>query len=165
MNKGTVISIHHQDGESSYRYLDKYDEVDLVLFASLDNFEFPINGFAYDNITDQDIEKCLSDSTNLSSIDTKKEWQDDDFLANSKDIKDELKHAYRVAKIVQEIMNGTFIMNPVHFDTFIMDSCMSGISDGHHRIRALKYLEYVSVPVLMNGDLDIISSIIKIKEQ
>lgn len=115
-------------------------------------WEYPIwKGYQYDNITDTEIEKVLSNYQNiLLKINPNLDWEDDYYLRECLDIPDELKHAARIAKLVQVILIGNKV-TPITIDTFSVDNCKNCIPNGHHRIRALQYLKYDRFPASLSG--------------
>ena len=110
-------------------------------------------GFAYDYISDEEIEESFQ---YIQFVNIEIEWQDDYELSNNKNIPDKLKHAIRVAKLVDIIRNNKGI-DAVSFDTY--SKGLSFISDGHHRIRALQYLQYEYFPASIAGTISLIQKI------
>lgn len=137
---------------------DRYDEAVWLLFQSLEesNLEF-IPGFAYDCISDNEIEVLLSEDLNI--VDINLGWESDLNFSRNKSVPDDKKHAMRIAKIVSGILDGSFICEPVHFDTEAALTSSSFIVDGHHRIRALQFLGFDGFPVVCSGDVKIIDSL------
>lgn len=157
-----IATIKHPNKIDSINVNNAYNEAEYVLFSTFQNIDFLFNGFQYDSITDEDIKYCLNlDFLDKINIDI--DWEDDYFLYNTNIVPESLKHAVRIAKIVQCILNGNFLMNPVSFDTFSEYNCLSCINNGHHRIRALQFLGYEGFPVTLSGELDFIDSIKKVK--
>jgi len=119
--------------------------VDLIPFRLFYKWE-GYSGFAYDFITDDEIITAFS---YISYCDIEKEWQDDITLYETKMVPDSIKHAIRIAALVEAIRDGKGI-DPVAFDTYahLSPSC---IYDGNHRIRALQYLKFDFFPANLSG--------------
>ena len=110
-----------------------------------------ISGFQYDAIADAAITRALKDAHVLGHIDTRLDWEDDEYLAESQEVPEEVKHAYRVAALVQELRSGAQLRKSVELDTFNVGNCCSCIPNGHHRIRALQYLGMDCAPFSLSG--------------
>jgi hypothetical protein len=135
------------------------DEVNMISFKRINTWEAAsLRGFQYDNVTDNMIKKALK-YPKLDNIDCNIDWEDDEFLQNDDSVKDTLKHAIRVAKLIQIISAGGGVI-PITIDTFCADYCCSCVSNGHHRIRALQYLGYTHFPASCSGIVSLINKII-----
>lgn len=119
------------------------------------------NGFQYDDITDEQITIALADPA-LVNVDVLSEWEDDDWLRDHQTIPEDMKHAYRVAALVVTLRNGDGIRNAIQIDTFAFSRCRSGVYDGHHRIRALQYLQVNIAPFGLSGNLDELEELVGI---
>lgn len=137
---------------TDYVYLDKFCgiETDGVLFGQ----------FQYDYITDDQINLALSNIELLSKVNPKLDWEVDYFLYSTDECTEEMKHAYRVASVINSILSEG-IENPVEFDTFSMFKCHSCITNGHHRVRALQFLKINILPLSMSGSCDIIDYVLQ----
>jgi hypothetical protein len=136
---------------------NKYKEAVWVKFDDINNWDFIIlKNFQYDFVTDSDIDFCLN-HPDLNNVNPHIDWEDDHYLANIKNIKNELKHAMRIASLILEFNKINSSINPIDIDTMAANHCFSSIPNGHHRIRALQYLGYDGFPAYLNGhcsDLD-----------
>lgn len=137
---------------ADYVYIDKFCNI------ALDDVEF--GQFQYDYITDDQINLALSNIELLSKVNPKLDWEVDCFLYNTDECAEEMKHAYRVASIINSIL-AQGIEHPIEFDTFTMFKCYSCITNGHHRIRALQFLKINIMPLSISGALDIIEQILQ----
>lgn len=143
---------------TSLNVVDIYNEADWVKFDNMLNWDYPImSGYQYDDITDDDITSALNDQL-LTNIDPQIDWEDDEYLDETIDIPDELKHSYRVAAIVKDILKSNKI-NPISIDTAAVHKCCSCITNGHHRIRALQYLKYDGFPAILSGYVTILKKL------
>ncbi|WP_199438674.1 hypothetical protein [Vibrio owensii] len=138
---------------------DPDNEVEFLAFSAFSKYKFSIPGFAYDHINNDIIEKALQ-SEEFENVNINCGWEQDTYLLNASHLDDEFKHALRIAKIINLILDGTFKFTPVNFDTHYIEKCMSGISDGHHRIRALRYLGYSEIPCYLSGSEQIIDELL-----
>src|SRR3989338_1563086 len=136
------------------------EETDIWLsFELFKNWEY-YNGYAYDEISDDDITFVLKDPHQRQIVDNfnlKRGWQSE--LYEGK----EETHVHRIAKLTQVI--GIYGINSQDFINIYVSfygkvfgniysrvfNCPSLICDGHHRIRALQYLGYDSFPVILSG--------------
>lgn len=88
--------------------------------------------FQYDNITDEHISFYLKQD--LRSVNLREEW-------NSKDnFLDDNFHAKRIAALVKLIEAG-LELDPVIMELSEYNKNQNYVNDGHHRIRALKFLK------------------------
>jgi hypothetical protein len=86
------------------------------------------------------------------------EWQDDRKLSENNIIPTALKHAVRVAALVNEYVEGKGF-HPITIDTYSMRPGTSGVSDGNHRIRALQFLKIPWFPASFSGDVEVLRKI------
>ena len=119
---------------------------------------FPL--FQYDDISDDTITQALRDVRNVAQIPIHKDWEDDIWLAQHALIPEELKHAYRVAALVQALQRGDRLKRPISLDTFVLEHCGCAVNDGHHRIRALQYLGVAAGPFALGGHLDLLEEVV-----
>lgn len=110
-----------------------YSWVSFEKFQQTDWFQ----GFAYDEISDKEIDNAEPDPN------IHQEWQDLYENQNWNEF-----HARRIKALAQIIQNGQKI-DPVIIDIGGLER--SGIIDGHHRIRALQYLNFKVFPVCLQG--------------
>lgn len=111
--------------------------------------------FVYDYIKDSDIDEFLE--TDLSDIDITKDWSS---VKTGEKFKfetaysDKNKHIKRIAKLVNEIINGEYITPVLMYfdDRSYMYDIKNYIEDGNHRIRALQYLKYDYFPAYIHGN-------------
>lgn len=138
----------------------------MIQWLSFDKIEkWPdavILGFQYDDIADRDIKKCLRMPEVLAQQDVGQDWEDDWYLDTTREIPLELKHAARVAAIVDSIQSGNKLTAPITLDSYAARTCKSAIPNGHHRIRALQYLGAACAPFELGGNLDSIEALIKV---
>lgn len=121
----------------------------------IENWDFSVLlGFQYDDIPDEHIEDALNDSKLLPLVDAKKDWEDDHFLAETPQIPDARKHAYRVAAIIDSIRRGERISHAIELSTFANGNCVSCVTNGHHRIRAFQFLGLTAAPFSLDGMVD-----------
>lgn len=124
-----------------------------LLFDKLRGWESPLPLFQYDGVPDTDIAKALSDLGSLSRVDVHIDWEEDVWLARATHVPEHLKHAYRVAALVHHLRSGALLCNPIELDTFAMHTCGCGVTNGHHRIRALQFLGVPFGPFSLSGYL------------
>lgn len=117
--------------------------------------------FQYDRVTDADIAAALADDANLQHVDTRIEWEDDDWLRANTAIPESRKHAYRVAALVKAFQSGEVMTRPIFLDTFLLDRCGCGVGDGHHRIRALQFLGVPAGPFALSGHLTPLEDLVR----
>lgn len=121
-------------------------------FERLKEWPFALfSGFQYDQVSDEQITTALGDARLLGFVDTSKDWEDDHWLRNCPDIPEERKHAYRIAGLVRDFRAGQLMSRAIHLDTFTAPYCGCCVCDGHHRIRALQYLGFLSGPFALSG--------------
>lgn len=141
---------------------DYPEDLDWIYFDKIASWDFPIyTGFAYDEITDEEINKAL-EQLSQHSIDVDQDWEDDIYLHNL-DIEPKLKHALRIAKLVELIKLGQPI-RPVTLDTIHRYNCGSCISNGNHRIRAIQYCGFDKFPAYCSGVVEEINKILTLME-
>lgn len=120
-----------------------------------------LTGFAYDHIPDTAIEAALADPR-LPAVNADLDWEDDRWLAACPDIPDDQKHAYRVAALVRQFQSGRPLQSAIWLDTFCLSYCQSGVSNGHHRIRALQYLDCPAGPFVLSGYCDALEDLVRL---
>ncbi|GEM_PF-6598660 len=111
----------------------------LVKFNSLEKWKHPNldkKCYMYTFVTDADIRKML-DSSELEGFELKEHWCD--LTNNSSVFEDNHIHLKVVAKMVQLFRTGEK-PHPVVINSNNDISCYC-VSDGHHRLRALKYMQ------------------------
>lgn len=135
------------------------DYIYLSKFYTLAMDDIELGHFQYDHVSDKQILEALNDVESLSKVNPDLDWEDDSFLYDTDTVKEEDKHAYRIAALIRSIQKEG-VKHAIEFDTFSMDRCLSSIPNGHHRIRALQYLSIDIVPFCMNGHLDLIEPIL-----
>jgi len=118
-------------------------------------------GFAYDAVTDADIEAALSDVTNLAQVDVRLDWEDDRWLKQHTGIPATQKHAYRIAALVHAFRAGDVMRHAIELDTYVVPQCCSCVCNGHHRIRALQYLGVPAAPFGLAGLLDALEDLVR----
>lgn len=96
----------------------------------------------------------------MARIDTRLDWEDDAWLAGSA-VPEELKHAYRVAALVRELSQGGRMHRAISLDTFNLVRCGYGIGNGHHRIRALRFLGVPCAPFSLSGSVAALQRLLK----
>lgn len=110
------------------------------------------NQIYYDYITDDLISKYIN--TDLSDVNLEKGWQNSlGEYRHAHDISLNDYHAMRIAKLAQEIKNGTPI-KPISLwfdERAYMHDAPNFIEDGNHRIRAFQYLKYATFPAFIHG--------------
>lgn len=137
------------------------DEINYLSISAMRTWQTPfLQFFAYDEITDKQIEMALSDLDNLILVDPDIDWEDDDFLAGHAGIAEKDKHAYRVAAIVMALRESPYFQSPISFDTEANSQCGFCVTNGHHRIRAAEFLGIDVVPFSLNGYVDMIEELI-----
>ena len=119
-------------------------------------------GYQYDSISDAVIADALVDTQVINNIDTGIDWQDDRWLSVLTTVPESRKHAYRVAALVRELQLGGKLKSAISLDTFSNVHCCNSISDGHHRVRALQYLDMASGPFSLSGELDVLEDMVAI---
>lgn len=124
--------------------LDKIEQWDYLFLL----------GFQYDSVTDAAIEAALLDFEQLAQVDPNLDWEDDVWLSRNTNIDDSNKHAYRVAALVHAMCTGHPIENAIELDTYNVSRCLSCIGNGHHRIRAIQYLNIPAAPFSLSGHVD-----------
>ena len=119
-------------------------------------------GFQYDAISDELISAALADTANLTQVRPDIDWQCDSWLAANKTIPSEHKHAYRVASLVNAFRSGDLLTSGISLDTFNVRQCLSCVSDGHHRVRALQYLGITAGPFWLSGHVEPLKALIRL---
>lgn len=119
-------------------------------------------GFAYDEVTDDDIELALADTPHLLEVDTQLQWEEDAWLQECATIPESKKHAYRIAALVRDFQAGQLMKSAIELDTICLQRCPSGVSDGHHRIRALQFVGIQAGPFNLSGDLDLLEDLVRL---
>lgn len=122
----------------------------------------PLPFFQYDQVTDEQIARALSDTTNLASVDPQLDWEDDRWLSRAKHIPEDLKHTYRTAALVRDLTSGHVLREAILLDTFSGGACGCCITNGHHRIRALQYLNVPAAPFALQGLLDPLEDLVRL---
>jgi hypothetical protein len=138
------------------------DTIFNIKFEDFENAEW-FSGYAYP-ISNETIDYALEMLENkeiydlvYSEID--RDWQDAFELNENTIIQDSMKDALRIAMLVLLIRNNGIVINPVDIDTFSNStSCL----EGHHRLLALKYLNYKEFPAYLSGDIDALESNLKV---
>lgn len=118
--------------------------------------------FQYDAISDDLITQALQNQAVLQHVNPTLDWEDDHWLTACATVSDEHKHAYRVAALVQAFRNGQPMHSSIHLDTFNLGCCGCGVSNGHHRIRALQYLGVPCGPFGLSGYLDPLEDLVRL---
>ena len=139
--------------------------MDTIFNIKFEDFEKSelFSGYAYD-VSNETIDYALNMLENkeiydlvYSEID--RDWQDAFELNENTIIQDSMKDALRIAMLVLLIRNNGIVINPVDIDTFSNStSCL----EGHHRLLALKYLNYKKFPAYLSGDIDALESNLKV---
>jgi hypothetical protein len=143
--------IIHPNKKSILLVNNSYKEAVFVKFKDLLNWDFiTLKGFQYDSVTNNDIALCLN-NPDLNKINISLDWEDDQYLFNAKHIENNLKHAMRIAALIVEFNKPDSSIEPVDIDTVSVNQCLSAITNGHHRIRALQYLGYNGFPSYLSG--------------
>lgn len=119
-------------------------------------------GFAYDDIPDEAIQAALDDPERLAKVDTSLDWEDDRWLAETPDIQEAQKHAYRIAALVRDFQAGELMEHAIWLDTYNVARCRSCVSNGHHRIRALQFLGLTAGPFALSGLLDPLEDLVRL---
>lgn len=130
--------------------------------TKLKEWDYPFFlGFAYDAVTDEDIEAALTDVVNLPHVDVRLDWEDDRWLEQHTGIPASQKHAYRIAALVRAFREGDVMQRTIALDTFTVGTCCSCVPNGHHRIRALQYLGVHSGPFGLSGLVDVLEDLVR----
>ena len=109
-----------------------------VSFDELEGWSLPkIRKYQYEFVSDSDIEEALL-SNELERVDLQKDWDKESGSSSTKS--DNPYHILRVAKIVKCINEGVEF-EPVVINIKNYNECGYCVSDGQHRLRAMKYLK------------------------
>lgn len=131
--------------------------------TKMDEWDYPFFlGFQYDSITDEDIQAALLDFENLAQVNPNLDWEDDMWLAKHSVIPENKKHSYRVAALVHQFKNGKPMEHGINLDTFSVSNCLSCVTNGHHRIRAIQYLGVPAAPFDLSGSVKPLKELVKI---
>ncbi|KWU26275.1 hypothetical protein [Burkholderia cenocepacia] len=134
-----------------------------LTFEKIRDWDFPVySGFAYDWLSDDDIQAALADGPRLINVDPQIDWEDDRWLSACTTIPEERKHAYRVAALVRAFSAGEKMHRTINLDTFTNGRCTNCIANGHHRIRALQFLGVSVGPFGLSGLVDELERLVSI---
>lgn len=142
-------------------YVDNCTE--FIEFADLASWEIPqVPGFMYSNVSSALITKAFNhpDLKYVKSMDVP--YEQDTFLVNHPVFSEKKKHAMRIAKIVDSLYEGA-LFPPVILDISAdsMHKCHTCMPVGHHRVRALQYMNELKVPCIFSKvDMSIIRSLL-----
>ena len=133
---------------SSYDY-------DWISFEAFENWEC-FEGYVYPYDLDllKKASEVLEDKgcRRIVALDIYRDWQDAQELAKTSAIPDHLKHYCRVILLSELIpLQG---VNAITIDTFAYD--LSKVTDGNHRLLAMKYLGWKEFPAFLNGFVDVL---------
>lgn len=132
-------------------------------FDKIENWEFLVlQGFQYDEVTDQEITAALRDMQTLSKVDPYLEWQDDKFLMNNEQVPENRKHSYRIAALVLAFRRDGGMVKGIELDTFSNGRCCSCVGDGHHRIRSLQYQGLPAGPFELGGVIKELENLVSV---
>lgn len=134
-----------------------------LIFSKISKWaDLLLPGFQYDGVSDADITSALANSSVITSIDTNLDWEDDEYLSGTPDVAEDKKHAHRIAALVHEFRVCGNMRNAVEIDTFRIDRCCSGVTNGHHRIRAMQFLGVECGPFSLSGSLDMLEDLVRV---
>jgi hypothetical protein len=114
------------------------------------------NFFNYYKVSDDEISDHLK-SKDLESLDIKNGWNHADKNMTPSSVEKNI-HVMRIAKLVNEIKQSGF-NNPVELK-FNDYSKSLMVVDGHHRLRALIYLNFHSFPAIITGSKKTINKLL-----
>ena len=127
------------------------DSSELITFEALEQWDYPlIRIFTYDYIDDSEIQQQLNDGS-FNDISIEAHWGNT--TANNSPKKDNPIHPKRIAALVMRFHSkGKF--DPIRIEATEVVRKISGfcVTDGHHRLRALRFLKIPSFYALLNDD-------------
>lgn len=138
------------------------DDIEYISFKKIKSWD-KYCGFVYDYITDEQIDiamEFLTDYPDIKNdIDISVNFLDDTFINKIKDTQSLIfAHSCRISMLVEIAKHQQ--LDPVLFDTECsVTDVYSGVTDGHHRIRALQYLKREVFPASCAGYVNTIDSL------
>ena len=137
------------------------DHIEFISFKKIEKWD-KYSGFVYDFITDEQIEFSTEILKRYPAIKNKLNigvnWLDDPYMEVVNDLELFTLHAWRISLLIDIAKKEQ--LTPVVFDTISnVVNVYSGVLDGHHRIRALQYLNRPVFPGYCSGYADEIDSI------
>jgi hypothetical protein len=126
------------------------DDFTIINFNKYEQWEL-FQGYAY-QIPTNTITHCIKLIKNnqqlhsLLSQEINKDWEDARQLQEYKQVNDNLKHPLRIALLTLIIPTNGLL--PVSIDNM---SKSHSYTEGHHRLLALKYLNYQQFPAYLSG--------------
>jgi hypothetical protein len=123
-----------------------------IEFAKLESWTYPnIKSYQYDFILDSDIDQAIEILGNKAPIISNDGWPG--LTENHSTKEDNPFHIEHVANLVNFIKLGNDL-DPITIiaEEDIRNQSGFCISDGHHRVRAYKYLRVESINAIVRGD-------------
>ena len=123
-------------------------------FAKLESWSYPnIKSYQYDFISDSDIERAIETRGSEHPVIATNGWSE--LTENLSTKEDNPFHIEHVANLVKFIKLGNEL-DPITIiaEEDIRNQSGFCISDGHHRVRAFKYLGVKSINAIVRGDYE-----------
>lgn len=129
--------------------MNRFKKPEYITFLQLESWDYPKRKvYQYAFVSDKEISKAIA-SGSVENHDLGIEWYC--INDNTSTRKDNPIHIERIAKIVIELRAGTEF-EPININAENYETCGYCVTDGHHRLRAYKYLNYKGFKAIFSGD-------------